>query len=196
MARATNDLRLLLPTGGTLPVKAWDKRHRAILAILWAHVPGSGGLRPRERSRFAPRHRRAGDRCGRGRTCVPSFAQPPICAPLSRRFGLVTSSALLVHFSGGVIEFHFHFFVVVAIVTLYQDWTPFLLAIAYVLLAPRHHGRSLSPRCLQPSSGSSPSLAMGCSARPVHRRRKCCSAGCLALCGAGTDRRHSDPSIA
>lgn len=48
-------------------------------------------------------------------------------------FGLLTCSALLVHFSGGVIEMHFHFFVIVAAVTLYQAWLPFLFAIAYVV---------------------------------------------------------------
>jgi diguanylate cyclase len=51
--------------------------------------------------------------------------------------GLFSSSAILVHVSGGLIEMHFHFFVMVAVVTLYQDWVPFLLAISYVVV---HHG--------------------------------------------------------
>ena len=51
--------------------------------------------------------------------------------------GLVTSSAVLVDLSGGVIEMHFHFFVMVGLLTLYQDWLPFLLAIGFVVL---HHG--------------------------------------------------------
>jgi diguanylate cyclase (GGDEF)-like protein len=51
--------------------------------------------------------------------------------------GLVTSSAVLVGLSGGVIEMHFHFFVMVGILTLYQDWLPFLCAIGFVVL---HHG--------------------------------------------------------
>ena len=44
---------------------------------------------------------------------------------------------MLVHLSGGVIEMHFHFFVMVAVVALYQDWVPFLAAIGYVFV---HHG--------------------------------------------------------
>jgi PAS domain S-box-containing protein len=52
-------------------------------------------------------------------------------------FGLITSSAILVHFSGGYIEMHFHFFVMMVIIALYQDWIPFLFAIGYVVL---HHG--------------------------------------------------------
>src|SRR5581483_11968461 len=56
---------------------------------------------------------------------------------LAASAGLITCSAILVHFSGGIIEMHFHFFVMVAVVTLYQSWSPYLLAIAYVAI---HHG--------------------------------------------------------
>jgi diguanylate cyclase (GGDEF)-like protein/PAS domain S-box-containing protein len=48
--------------------------------------------------------------------------------------GLLTCSALLVQLSGGLIEMHFHFFVMVGVITLYQDWWPFLIAIGYVVL--------------------------------------------------------------
>ena len=51
--------------------------------------------------------------------------------------GLVTCSALLVHVWDGTIEAHFHFFVVVSLLMLYQDWVPFLIAISYVVI---HHG--------------------------------------------------------
>jgi two-component system, cell cycle response regulator len=50
---------------------------------------------------------------------------------------LLTVCALLVHISGGLIEMHFSFFVVIVVLTLYEDWMPFLLAVAYVLI---HHG--------------------------------------------------------
>jgi hypothetical protein len=53
--------------------------------------------------------------------------------------GLLTCSALLVHFTGGLIEAHFHFFVMIPLLALYEDWAPFGLAFAYVLL---HHGIS------------------------------------------------------
>jgi diguanylate cyclase (GGDEF)-like protein/PAS domain S-box-containing protein len=46
----------------------------------------------------------------------------------------MTCSAILVHLAGGLIEMHFHYFVMVAVVTLYQDWKPFLIAIGYVVL--------------------------------------------------------------
>ncbi len=37
----------------------------------------------------------------------------------------------------GYIEAHFHFFVMVGVLTLYQAWVPFLVAIGYVVV---HHG--------------------------------------------------------
>jgi len=55
--------------------------------------------------------------------------------------GLLTCSAVLVHITGGLIEAHFHFFVAVTILSLYEDWTVYGLAIAYVLL---HHGIAAS----------------------------------------------------
>ncbi|MCA1842085.1 MAG: methyl-accepting chemotaxis protein, partial [Actinobacteria bacterium] len=75
---------------------------------------------------------------------VPATAALAISSALPRRLqvaaaslGLLSSSAVLVHLSGGMIEMHFHFFVMVAVVALYQDWLPFLASIGYVLV---HHG--------------------------------------------------------
>ncbi len=48
--------------------------------------------------------------------------------------GLVICSAILVHFFHGLIEMHFHFFVMVAVVALYQAWQPYLLAVGFVLV--------------------------------------------------------------
>ena len=56
---------------------------------------------------------------------------------LACSFGLLTASAMGVHVSGGVTEAHFSFFVVVVLLTLYEDWTVFALAVLYTLL---HHG--------------------------------------------------------
>jgi PAS domain S-box-containing protein len=49
-------------------------------------------------------------------------------------FGLLTSSAVLVHAWNGQIEAHFHFFVMIAVLALYEDWLPFGIAIGYVVL--------------------------------------------------------------
>ena len=124
--------RRLLPVGRPLPEEDWTRRHRGILIFLWFHaaaLPAFAlyrGLTP-------------GHAVFEGLAiAVPAMLATP--ARLSREIrmvmatiGLVASSAVLVHVSGGVIEMHFHYFVVVAIITLYQSWRPFLLAVAFVL---------------------------------------------------------------
>ena len=56
---------------------------------------------------------------------------------MAATLGLLTSSAVLVHLAGGSTEMHFHFFVMIGVITLYQDWRPFLVGIVFVAL---HHG--------------------------------------------------------
>jgi diguanylate cyclase len=125
-----------LPKGQSLPDDAWRTRHRALCWLLRAHVVGI--------FLFS---------LVRGFGLIHSVADTSPVAFLAvlagtngarRRFssamaalGLVVSSAVIVHLSGGVIEAHFHFFVMVGILTLYQDWQPFLLAIGFVVV---HHG--------------------------------------------------------
>lgn len=126
----------ILPRGLSLPEAAWMARHRAILLLLWAHsvaIPVFAGVRD-----FGLPHLVLES------LVVPATAVVAAWPTLSRRtrtvaasMGLLSSSAILVHLSGGVIEMHFHFFVMVAVVALYQDWIPFLAAIAYVFV---HHG--------------------------------------------------------
>jgi diguanylate cyclase (GGDEF)-like protein/PAS domain S-box-containing protein len=56
---------------------------------------------------------------------------------ITAAIGLLSACAALVHLTGGLIEMHFLFFVMVGVITLYQDWLPFLVAIGFVAL---HHG--------------------------------------------------------
>src|SRR5262245_10674831 len=48
--------------------------------------------------------------------------------------GAMMSSAVLVQLSGGLIEAHFHFFVMLSVITMYQDWLTFLLAVGFVVV--------------------------------------------------------------
>lgn len=47
--------------------------------------------------------------------------------------GLVVTCSILVSLSGGATEAHFSYFVVIAFLTLYQQWLPFVIAIFFVL---------------------------------------------------------------
>jgi diguanylate cyclase (GGDEF)-like protein len=49
----------------------------------------------------------------------------------------LTASALGVHVSGGLLEAHASFFLVIVVLALYEDWSVFLLAVGFVLV---HHG--------------------------------------------------------
>ena len=125
----------LLPKGRLLPDHLWQRRHRAITLLLWLHVPVLAlfGLA-----------RGMGGHVLADVALLSGFALAAGSSHLSRSVrsiagstGLVTCSALLVHIWDGTIEAHFHFFVVVSLLMLYQDWVPFLIAIGYVVV---HHG--------------------------------------------------------
>ena len=137
-------IRRTLPQGGTLSDESWAARHRGILGLLWVHglvVPVYGVIRGLPAAHLVVES-----------LVLPLSAIIAGSPRLARRMrtlvaavGLLTASGVLVHLSGGVIEMHFHFFVMVAVVSLYQDWVPFLTAIGYVLV---HHGfvGALDPR--------------------------------------------------
>jgi diguanylate cyclase (GGDEF)-like protein/PAS domain S-box-containing protein len=129
-------LRDALPKGRPLSAEVWARRHRMILGLLWLHaavvwvfgsLTGNGIIHSLlEASILIAAAGLAGWR-RRGQRFRAVLAS----------LGLLTASGLLVHLSGGYIELHFHFFVMVAIIALYQDWATFLAAIGYVVL---HHG--------------------------------------------------------
>ena len=125
-----------LPTGRSLPFENWTRRHRRICVLLWLHVlviPVVGLVSGEALSHAvleaAP---------------VAVLAAAAGYRPLGRigrssmaTIGLISSSAVLTHLADGLIEMHFHFFIMVVIVSLYQSWVPFLLALGLVVL---HHG--------------------------------------------------------
>ena len=73
---------------------------------------------------------------------------------LAASLGLVVCSALLVHLYDGATAAHFHYFVVVAVIALYQDWTVYALAIAFVALEHASRRRALRQHGLRPRRGS------------------------------------------
>ena len=122
-----------LPEGRPIPVEVWDRRHAGIVKLVWLHALGlllasltvtdlhsegiAGSVLVGLCALLASQPR-GGQRL---RACLASL-------------GLLSSSAVMVHLSGGTIEMHFHFFVALAIIAFYQDWVVFLVAIAFVLL--------------------------------------------------------------
>jgi diguanylate cyclase (GGDEF)-like protein len=136
VARAARAARGAIPHGQLLTPEVWGRRHHGIVWLLWLHVAGLVTFGVARGKGLAHSLSEA--------AVVAVFALLAAWPELSRRarsaaavLGLITSSAVIVHLSGGVIEMHFHFFVMVGVITLYQDWLPFGLALAYVVV---HHG--------------------------------------------------------
>ncbi|HXD66379.1 MAG TPA: hypothetical protein VNV17_17290, partial [Solirubrobacteraceae bacterium] len=130
-------LRALLPHGGSLPEEDWHSRHRVIGVLLGVNIIIVLVYAVAER----------------GSSAVQYIAEPAAMLAfaalagwtaasrkwrsLSASMGLLTGAAALVDISGGLTEMHFSFFVVILVLTLYEEWAPFLLAVAFVLI---HHG--------------------------------------------------------
>ncbi len=130
--RGLRRLGSVLPHGKTLPDEQWRARHRALVWLLWAHVVALPVV--------ALLYGMSLPRALLDGAIVAVFGVVAELGLGGRRaralvvvFGLLTCSAVLVHITGGLIEAHFHFFVMVAALSLYEDWVPFLVAVAYVL---------------------------------------------------------------
>ncbi len=129
----TNALRDWLPDGDTLPTANWDARHRGMLILLWAHAIALPLL---ALGYGTPLWHSLAEGvivgvCALPATFVRTGGRRP--RALLVTFGLLTCSATLVHVMHGAIEAHFHYFVIVAVLALYEEWTSYLAAIFYVL---------------------------------------------------------------
>ncbi|MDO9381124.1 MAG: EAL domain-containing protein [Nocardioidaceae bacterium] len=125
-----------LPQGRALPRAVWVQRHRVVMAIAFAQaivlgvVSAFWGPSPS----YAPMHAAI--------VALPALLAMPQWLPRTVRSSLattslMTASMMLIYLWGGQTEAHFHFFVMVALVALYQDWAPFGTALLLVLA---HHG--------------------------------------------------------
>ena len=131
LSQALARARRVLPEGGNLAEHSWQRRHRAIMVLLWLHlvfVLGFGLVMGADIKQVL------------FGTFLMGFLGMIAREPMWKRglrsgaasLAMLTSSSLLVNFSNGLTEMHFHFFVMVSLIALYQDWLPFLLAIGYV----------------------------------------------------------------
>jgi signal transduction histidine kinase len=123
----------LLPRGNTLSDAEWARRHRLLLVVLGLQVPLLIAV---------------GTATGWPLAWIGGFVGWTVlltaAAATTRRrrigsflvtLGLTSCSIALVVLSNGSIEAHFHFFVIVGFLALYQDWFPFLWNIAFTILS-------------------------------------------------------------
>jgi signal transduction histidine kinase len=122
-----------LPRGNTLDDRAWARRHRLLRITLALHLPGIALL---------------GFALGNPPAVVGSVLVGPLLGLVlgwvltSRRpasfaitGGLVFCSAALVVITTGSIEAHFHFFIIIGFIALYQDWVPFLWNVGFTVIS-------------------------------------------------------------
>jgi len=109
-------VRLLrkLPTGHGLSAQAWAPLHRFFLVLLWLHVPGVAA--------FGLVFEHSISVSLSAAACLLPLAVLSGVSRIGRRaqsvvasLGLGMASGLLVHLSGGYIELHFHYFVMVTL---------------------------------------------------------------------------------
>ena len=148
LTRRSARLWEMFPRGTSLPEDVWRRRHHFLLGLASLHAvvialigplasyPVEGGLGAFFRDGTTNHTVLEG-------LIVAAFTLIG-CAPIGRTYkatavglALMSASAILVHLSGGYIEIHFHFFVMLTFLALYQDWVPYLIAVSYVAV---HHG--------------------------------------------------------
>jgi len=136
-----------LPHGGSLPDQDWRGRHRVIVVLLAVTIVIVAVY-------AVAAHGAAAVHYIPEVAAMLAFASLAGWSAASRKWrsvsasmGLLTGSAALVDISGGLIEMHFSFFVVIVVLTVYEDWVPFLVAVAFVLI---HHGimGTIDPRAV------------------------------------------------
>ncbi|MEO7429723.1 MAG: hypothetical protein ABIY48_10145, partial [Acidimicrobiales bacterium] len=108
--------RRFLPEGRALPTDVWQRRHNVIITLLWLHVLGVAcfGL---ARGYNAVHSLLEASLVG-GLAILASWAgAKPRLRTVAATLSLLTASAVLVHLSGGSTEMHFHFFVMIGVIT-------------------------------------------------------------------------------
>jgi len=129
----TRHLSAVVPHGDKLPERQWESRHEALKWLLRAHIPAIFIISLLFDQGFW--------QAVLDGSTVGFFALLAQVRWGGRRaqvlvvtVGLLSCSALLVHITSGLNQSYFHFFVMVAALSLYEDWFPFVIAVVYVLI--------------------------------------------------------------
>jgi methyl-accepting chemotaxis protein len=131
----------LLPRGIPLADEAWARRHRLLTTVLALHVPLLVAVAAL-----------GGHASGLGLMMALVLVGLPGLVGVTARgrtvqavgtsLALLGVSASLVELTGGATTTHFHFFVVLGFVAIYQNWTVYLLAVGFT--AVHHLGMAIT----------------------------------------------------
>lgn len=134
-----------LPDGSTIPDETWARRHKGVVVLALLHIPILVALSvPEGRETVLTGAQFPQLELGRvllQTGLIAGFALVALISRLPRRLQTISAvtalafcSGTLVYVSGGYIEAHFHFFVVTGVYAIYEDWLPFAVGIAYVVV--------------------------------------------------------------
>ena len=123
-----------IPRGVRLDDQEFESRHRALLRFLIANVPVLAliGVVHHSLDAVATTELVAAALCA----VVGAFPLSRTTRAVAVSLGLMAAPAALVEIFMGQTTMHIYFYVILAVVSLYQMWTPFLLAIVFVAV---HH---------------------------------------------------------
>ncbi|MBA2530445.1 MAG: HAMP domain-containing histidine kinase [Euzebyales bacterium] len=135
----------VLPRGNSLDDRTWELRHRVLSALLIAVIPAVVAVGVVTRTH--PSQLVAEVLALAAAAAVAVFARRRGLRAGAATLGLVGATAGVIHFTGGMMEAHFLYFVLLGFVALYQDWRPYLLAVGFVLVS---HGilGAMEPRAV------------------------------------------------
>ncbi|WP_040337059.1 methyl-accepting chemotaxis protein [Candidatus Blastococcus massiliensis] len=123
-----------IPRGARLDERAFLPRHRVISGVLAVHPPVLAAL---------GLYRGVGGWLLWGQLAVIVLLlvlgftlRPQVARASAVSLGLMIGADVLVHVGGGLTDLHIWFYALLALVALYQQWTPFILAVLFVAV---HH---------------------------------------------------------
>jgi signal transduction histidine kinase len=133
IARAVALVRDYLPRGNTLDNETFRRRHLLLCWVLGLHVPAlfAFGLW----QGFSVQHSAIEVAVPLACLAFARLARNRRVAAFFVTAGLVYCSSALVHLSYGSIEAHFHFFILIGLIALYQDWVPFVWNVVFTVLS-------------------------------------------------------------
>ncbi len=121
-----------LPRGRELAPSDFAWRHRFVCVLLALHVPVLSVLGLARG--YEPLHVLTDMAMIAGFLAIAVAPGPRRTRSCAATAGLLICSSVLVHLYDGLTEMHFHYFVAVAVVALYEDWSPYVLAVGFVLV--------------------------------------------------------------
>ncbi len=123
-----------IPNGRAIDDEQFEIRHRVITNVLIAHIPVLfiiGMLND-----YAVWHTALETSPVAVMALLGRGQMHRLIRSIATSLGLVYAAATLIHFSGGIIEAHFHWFVVLTLTALYVDLRPFVPVLGFTAV---HH---------------------------------------------------------